>query len=232
MSEPLTQLFIEKIDPTWIPYLRELHWSGQLMSYVGKGYATFQLTEQEKSKWKLSNQDISRIKEILQTSIDSANAKEKTSEFLQYLSSYSYIYVPNQLENTTIVDEVRKETPENIERLKGKMLIFIEPIINEDFVKLKEYFVSWEGRNVRTTLHKAASILAEELSNRKITLKFEDMESITSVPLELQPFWIILTYFFNRKPETTWFTLFKDLLLLENEEWLYKTGCRYYRNRN
>jgi hypothetical protein len=155
---------------------------------------------------------------VLQSAVDKANAKTKINEFLSCLSSCDYIYVPNELEETTVVDEVRKETFENISNLTKSIEPFIEPMINKNYVKFSEEFIKWSGRNVQTTLKKSGEILSDFLKTNHITLNFPHSKDFESIAEEIQHFMLIIYYYSNPVPDLNRILLFKKLLLKDKEK--------------
>ena len=222
MSKKIEPAFLNSIHESWIPYLRDLHWSGNFDAFLGKGYATFKLNEEEKTKWNLSSKDETRINEILQSNIDKKNSVVKMNDFMKYLSTVEYLRIPNTLKsNKLLIDELKKETPENLKKLKLEISGFLDPLKESDFKKLAKLYNSWPGRHIQTTLLKGASLIADFLRESDIYLNFPSIKSFDEIVIDVQPFMLLIYYYIDKKPEITRLTLFRELLLRKNENLTY-----------
>jgi len=217
MSSNLSSLFIPKIHPSWLSYLQEMHWSGTLDAYLGKGYASFKLIEEERKKWGLTQVQENRINEILQSSIDKVNAEQKKNELLSLLTSVDSIFIPNQIDDKSIIDEVQKENEKTNNALLQQMLPFIDFTISNDQENLLKVFESWSGRHLRNVFHKGISLLVNLLIQKEIFYNYSTVDDIESKLNGLQHFYLTLYYHFNKYPDKTRIDIFKHFLLKKNK---------------
>ena len=213
----MSSIFVEFIHPSWIQILKELHWHCKIDVYLSKGYASFQLTDEERKKWDLSETNINRIKELLQQSIDEYNAKAKKSDLLTLLSFVESVRVPNRLEDVTIINEIRKESDEYNEYVIQQMLPFVEPLISNDQNTLEVLYSNWKGRNIQTIYLKSSSLLVDLLMKRNYFLTFSSINEIKQIKESLLPFYMLLYYYFNKKPTKTRIDIFEYLLLKDEQ---------------
>ena len=217
MSANNLNLILKTIDPSWLKYFHELHWSGQINAYLGKGYASFTLTDTERKKWGITKEQESRISEILQTSINETNAKVMKQELLSLLVNVESISIPNKLEDKLIIDEIHKETDESIQSLTKEVLPFVNLVITNDFENFEKTFISWKGRQIRNILHKGMSIIVENLLQKEIFFSYTTIEEIEAKKKSLQPFYLLLYYHFNKYPDKERINIFKHFLLQQDK---------------
>ena len=161
-------ILIPHLDPSWFQILYDLHWDGIVDAYLSKGYASFKLTNDERKKWKISDLQEERIRELLQEKVTEAETNQKKNELLALLSSFDSITLPNLQKDIVLIDEMHKESDKSNQKLQKIVDTFIEPLLANDQETLLVRFNNWQGRHLRNIFHKGISLLVDSLNQREI----------------------------------------------------------------
>jgi hypothetical protein len=213
-------IFIKSIHPSWIKFFKEMYWLGYLDAFLGKGYASFQLTPEERKKWNLTQSQETRIKEILQSNIDKIDSQKKKIDFLNILSSIDYIYIPNNIFGYPLIEEIHQESEETNQILLEQIESFIAPIISGDYPKLAKLLQEWPGKDIRTVFYHASYLITQKLLERNFLISFETFDNVISknnLSNHVLAFYLLICFYFDKEPDTLRIDIFKNHLMKRNE---------------
>jgi hypothetical protein len=210
------------IDLSWISYLNELYWEGKLQIWLSKGYVTFKLSEEEKKRWKISDNQISKIQEILQASVDKiqADSIEIKQQILELLSNCEEVEIPNFDANkdSPIYHELTKITTTVEMDIEKEMIQILPMIYQSDYEALENVYKQWKRRNSWPSLKKGAELAIKLFNANNLHFSPLEYKEYLKLPEILLPFFPLLQFSADPIPDEKKVELYRQLLLLKSEE--------------
>ncbi len=213
---------LPSIDLSWIALLNDLYWEGRIQIWLSKGYITLKVTDKEKKHWKLSEHHISKIQEVLQTSVDKIQADSLSikKQILELLSNCEEVKIPNfnLNEDFPVYNQLTDITPEIETNIEQELNPILPLICQSDYEALENVYMNWKRRNSWPSLKKGAELASKVLDTKNLKFSPLDYERYQKIPKVLPPFLLLLQYFADPIPDGSKIKLYRQLLLLKAEE--------------
>ena len=212
------EILVKAINYTMIPILRELHWTGKLNIFLNKGYVTLQLTKEERAKFKFDDFSISEIEKILQSQVDASKSELLKEKLLKNLST-SQINIPNyKIKKKDLLDELQKETEEITNNLKIIIQPMVQAFVNNNIEELEKLLNNWQARSIRNVYVRGAELFLSEVNKQGKEFNLPSYGILKTESSHVTSLYIVINFYKKKKPDNKLIELFRELLLLENED--------------